>query len=448
MPKAFIENLKSLDYTTMTPIQKESLPLILDKKDVIAQAQTGSGKTIAFGIGLVNALEVKDFKIQSLVLCPTRELANQVASEIRKLARFIHNVKVLTLTGGVPYKPQVNSLYHGAHIVVGTPGRVLKHLNEGNISFDRINLAVLDEADKMLDMGFSEDIHQIMQALPQKRQTLLFSATYQDNIDALSKEVLSNPITVSIEKTIKPKIATSFYKTDESSKTSLLPSLFSTYEVQSVVIFCNTKIKCDALYDDLYDLGFDVLVLHSEYEQKERDETLTLFANKSYPILIATDVAARGLDIDDVDMVINYDVPKDATTYTHRIGRTARANKEGNAITLVSDDELELFEDIQDDLETTFEFSDANSLVDNLDFKLDAPFRTLYINGGKKNKVRAGDILGSLIQGVGLTKEDVGKITTFNFFTLVAVKKEVEEKAYKGLTRGKIKGKYFKIYKR
>ncbi len=428
----------------MTPIQKESLPIIFDGKDIIAQAKTGSGKTVAFGIGVLNRLNVKRFRIQAVVLCPTRELANQVANEIRKLARCMHNVKVLTLCGGMPYKPQVNSLYHGAHIIVGTPGRVLKHLSEENMSFDEVNTLVLDEADRMLDMGFNEDILSIIKMMPNKRQSLLFSATFPEDIDSLSQTILKNPTKVSVISNEIVQVDEYFYQVNNENKTALLPAIFSTFNVKSVVIFCNTKMTCDSLFDELDGLGFDILVLHSDFEQRDRDETLTLFANKSYPILIATDVAARGLDIDDVDMVINYDMAKDSSVHTHRVGRTARANKSGRAITLVNEYDLENIDEIQEEIH----FSNTQDLQDDLSFKLDAPYRTLYINGGKKHKVRAGDILGSLIQEVGLQKEDVGKITIFNFYTYVAVKKEVEEKAFKGLENGKIKGKRFKIYRR
>ncbi len=428
----------------MTPIQKESLPIILEGKDIIAQAKTGSGKTVAFGIGVLNRLNVKRFRIQTVILCPTRELANQVANEVRKLARCMHNVKVLTLCGGMPYKPQVNSLFHGAHILVGTPGRVLKHLSEENMNFDDVNTLVLDEADRMLDMGFNEDIQSIIKMMPKDRQSLLFSATFPEDIDELSQSILNNPTKVSVISKETVKIEEHFYQVKDENKTALLPALFSTYAVKSVVIFCNTKIKCDSLFDELDELGFDVLVLHSDFDQKERDETLTLFANKSYPILIATDVAARGLDIDDIDMVINYDVAKDAAVHTHRVGRTARAQKSGRAVTFVNEYDLDNMDEIQENIT----YLNTEKLEDDLSFKLDAPYRTLYINGGKKNKVRAGDILGSLIQEVGLQKDDVGKINIFNFYTYVAVKKEVEQKALKGLENGKIKGKRFKVYPR
>ena len=432
----------------MTEIQEKALPALLEKKDVIAQAKTGSGKTVAFSIPIVHKLDVKRFRIQSIVLAPTRELANQIAIEIRKLSRHIHNVKVLTLCGGVAYRPQVSSLFHGAHIIVGTPGRILKHINEENINLNEVDTLVLDEADKMLDMGFTEDITKIINVLPKNRQSLLFSATYQENIDTLASFVTTNPINVKNENEEKTVIEQKLYEVESSSKTSLIPALISSNKAKSVLIFCNTKIQCDELSNNLYDLGLDVLTLHSDLEQKQRDETIIFFSNKSYPILIATDVASRGLHIDDIDLVINYDIARDLETHTHRIGRTARAGKGGLAISLYNNYEDE---DKIEDIKQSFDdvkFERTEYISDDLEYKIDSDYRTLFINGGKKQKVRAGDILGALTAGVGLAKNDIGKINSLDFCSYVAVKKEVVKKALDGLSNGRIKGKYFKIYEK
>jgi len=445
--KEFLSNLDSLGFDKMTEIQAKSLPFLLDEKDVIAQAKTGSGKTVAFSIPIVCKLDVKRFRIQSIVLAPTRELANQIAIEIRKLSRHIHNVKVLTLCGGVAYRPQVASLFHGAHIVVGTPGRILKHINEENIDLKEVKTLVLDEADKMLDMGFLEDIGKIIEVLPKNRQSMLFSATYQENIDNLAKFVTKNPINIKNENEEKVIIDQKLYETKDDAKTSIIPALISENKAKSVIIFCNTKIQCDALSDDLYDLGLDVLTLHSDLEQKQRDETIIFFSNKSYPILIATDVASRGLHIDDIDLVINYDLARDVETHTHRIGRTARAGKGGLAISLFTPDEEDKVEDLKAEFDT-LQFERVEQLNDDLDYKIDSDYRTLFINGGKKQKVRAGDILGALTAGVGLAKDDIGKINSLDFCSYVAVKKEVVKKALEGLSNGRIKGKYFKIYEK
>ena len=432
----------------MTEIQEKALPALLEKKDVIAQAKTGSGKTVAFSIPIVHKLDVKRFRIQSIVLAPTRELANQIAIEIRKLSRHIHNVKVLTLCGGVAYRPQVSSLFHGAHIIVGTPGRILKHINEENINLNEVDTLVLDEADKMLDMGFTEDITKIINVLPKNRQSLLFSATYQENIDTLASFVTTNPVNVKNENEEKTVIEQKLYEVENNSKTSLIPALISSNKAKSVLIFCNTKIQCDELSNNLYDLGLDVLTLHSDLEQKQRDETIIFFSNKSYPILIATDVASRGLHIDDIDLVINYDIARDLETHTHRIGRTARAGKGGLAISLYNNYEDE---DKIEDIKQSFDdvkFERAEHISDDLEYKIDSDYRTLFINGGKKQKVRAGDILGALTAGVVLVKDDIGKINSLDFCSYVAVKKEVVKKALDGLSNGRIKGKYFKIYEK
>lgn len=447
LSKEFLTNLNSLEYTNMTPIQQKSLPLSLQNKDLIAQAKTGSGKTVAFCIPLLNKIDVKNFRIQSLILAPTRELANQIAQELRKLSRHIHNLKVLTLCGGVPFKPQVVSLFHGAHIIVATPGRVLKHIKEENIKLENINTLVLDEADKMLDMGFYDDIIEIINSLPKNRQTLLFSATYEKNIEKLALNILKNPEFVKVENEEKVHIKQKFYNVDESNKTALIPALISSNKAKTILIFCNMKITCDKLADDLYDLGLDVLTLHSDLDQKQRDETIILFSNKSYPILIATDVASRGLHIDDVDLVINYDLSLDEKIHTHRIGRTARAGKGGIAISLYNSNDYDRVELIKD---TFSDIKEENiiDIEDDLSYKIDSNLRTIFINGGKKQKLRAGDILGALTAGIGLNKDDIGKIDILDFASYVAINKEKLEYVLDKLSKSKIKGKYYRIYEK
>ena len=382
-----------------------------------------------------------------MILAPTRELANQIALEIRKLSRHIHNIKVLTLCGGTPFKPQVLSLSHQAHIIVATPGRVLKHIEQNNIDLQNISSLVLDEADKMLDMGFYDDIMEIINSLPKKRQTLLFSATYEKNTEKLASNVLINPTIVKVENEEKVHIKQKFYEVLEDSKTALIPALISQNKAKSILIFCNMKIKCDQLADDLYALGLDVLTLHSDLEQKQRDETIILFSNKSYPVLIATDVASRGLHIDDVDLVINFDLSLDEKIHTHRIGRTARAGKGGLAISLYTQNDMdrvfaikEVFADIEEE--------NISNVEDDLSYKIDSPQRTIFINGGKKQKLRAGDILGALTAGIGLSKEDIGKIDILDFSSYVAINKEKIAYVLTELSKSKIKGKYYRIYEK
>jgi ATP-independent RNA helicase DbpA len=380
-------------------------------------------------------------------LAPTRELANQIALEIRKLSRHIHNLKVLTLCGGTPFKPQVLSLSHGAHIVVATPGRVLKHIEQNNIDLENINTLVLDEADKMLDMGFYDDIMSIINTLPTKRQTLLFSATYEKNIEKLASNVLLNPVVVKVENEEKVHIKQEFYYIDEENKTAFIPALISSNKAKSILIFCNMKIKCDKLADDLYALGLDVLTLHSDLEQKQRDETIILFSNKSYPILIATDVASRGLHIDDVDLVINYDLSLDEKIHTHRIGRTARAGKGGLVISLYTQNDFDRVEIIKETF-SDIEDKSIDSVEDDLSYKIDSELRTIFINGGKKQKLRAGDILGALTAGIGLQKDDIGKIDILDFASYVAINKEKISFVLERLSKEKIKGKYYRIYEK
>lgn len=380
-------------------------------------------------------------------MAPTRELANQIALEIRKLSRHIHNLKVLTLCGGTPFKPQVLSLSHGAHIIVATPGRVLKHIEQNNIDLENINTLVLDEADKMLDMGFYDDIMSIINTLPTKRQTLLFSATYEKNIEKLASNVLSNPVVVKVENEEKVHIKQEFYYIDEENKTAFIPALISSNKAKSILIFCNMKIKCDKLADDLYALGLDVLTLHSDLEQKQRDETIILFSNKSYPILIATDVASRGLHIDDVDLVINYDLSLDEKIHTHRIGRTARAGKGGLVISLYTQNDFDRVEIIKETF-SDIEDKSIDSVEDDLSYKIDSELRTIFINGGKKQKLRAGDILGALTAGIGLQKDDIGKIDILDFASYVAINKEKISFVLERLSKEKIKGKYYRIYEK
>lgn len=447
LSKEFLSNLQSLGYTTFTPIQEKSLPFSLANKDLIAQAKTGSGKTVAFCIPVINKIDVKNFKIHSLILAPTRELANQIAQELRKLSRHIHNLKVLTLCGGMPFKPQALSLSHGSHIIVGTPGRVLKHIKEGNINLENLNTLVLDEADKMLDMGFYDDIMEVIDILPTNRQTLLFSATYEKNIEKLASNILKNPSFVKIEEEEKISIHQKFYMVNESEKTTLIPALISTNKAKSILIFCNMKITCDKLADDLYEMGLDVLTLHSDLEQKERDETIILFSNKSYPILIATDVASRGLHIDDVDLVINYDLSLDEKIHTHRIGRTARAGKGGLAISLYTQNDFDRVDVIKDTFDDIQEES-IDKLEDDLSYKIDSELRTIFINGGKKQKLRAGDILGAMTAGIGLDKNDIGKIDILDFASYVAISKNKISFVLDKLSKEKIKGKYYRIYEK
>jgi len=439
-----ISNLTKIGYENMTPIQAEALPIILEGKDVIAQAKTGSGKTAAFGIGLLSKLDVKKFRVQTLVLCPTRELADQVAKELRVIAKFAHNIKILTLCGGAAFGPQLGSLRHGAHIIVGTPGRILKHLSKETLSLENLETLVLDEADRMLDMGFIEEIDKVLEYAPKERQTLLFSATYTNEITAISNRIQNDAVMV---KTVSTEVANNieekFYAITEGSKADTLIKIFSTYKPENIIVFTNTKIEAKELAENLAKNKIDALAIHGDLEQYERNDVLVQFANKSCPVLIATDVAARGLDIKELSMVVNYDIPHGEETYTHRIGRTGRAGKEGIAITLYDTYETQNAEEYQNG---TREFLESSSLIKSQGFEMKPQFVTLVIEGGKKDKLRAGDLLGALTGDAGLKGSSIGKIDIYDRQAYVAIERGLINEAHKQLSKGRIKNKNFSVW--
>lgn len=446
---SLIENLKTLSYNEMTPIQAQSLPPILEGKDVIAQGKTGSGKTAAFGLGLLHNLDVKKFRVQALVLCPTRELADQVAKEIRKLARAIHNIKVLTLCGGTPMGPQIGSLEHGAHIIVGTPGRIEDHLSRGRLKLDNLNTLVLDEADRMLEMGFVSALDLIFSLCPPNRQNLLFSATFPDEVKPIAKKLMTNPVTIEVASTHDENtINQSFFKVDDNRHRShAVRLLLQDTQSESTVIFCTTKRDVQELAHDLKDYGFNVLALHGDLEQRDRDQTLTRFANKSVSVLVATDVAARGLDIDSLDTVINYHISSDPEVHVHRIGRSGRAGAKGQAYSLFADKEANKISRLESFLNIEVVES---PLPDNsvLDKPMVGPkMATLQIDGGKKQKVRAGDILGALTSKGGIAGSDVGKIQLADSWAYVAVDAKKANIALNKISEGKLKGRSFRVRK-
>jgi ATP-independent RNA helicase DbpA len=444
----FIANLESMGYQSMTPIQRQSLPIILQGKDVHAQAKTGSGKTAAFAIGLLHHLDVKTYQAQALVLCPTRELADQVSKEIRRLARPIPNIKILTLCGGTPLGPQLASLEHQPHIVVGTPGRILKHLNKGTLKLDSIKTLVLDEADRMLDMGFHDDIMRIIEQMPEQRQTLLFSATYPGEIKAISDNIQKSHESIQVESLHDDSnIKQLFFEVKRGERTAALIALLAHYQPRSSVVFCNRKEQCKQLAKELKQHRFHALALHGDLEQKERDEALVQFANKSSSILIATDVAARGLDIKDLDAVIIYELSPDPEIHIHRIGRTGRAGNAGLALSLFAASEAPKVNAIEDYQEQPINFEEISSLQAQDSFKLKPAMVTLRISAGRKSKVRAGDILGALTKNTNLPGKQVGKIDIFDMVSYVAVEQAIASQALKILSEGKIKGKMYKVRK-
>lgn len=445
-----LKNLDSLEYKEMTPIQAQSLPPILSGKDVIAQGKTGSGKTAAFGLGLLEQLKTKQFDVQSLVLCPTRELADQVAKELRRLARATHNVKILTLCGGMPFGPQIGSLEYGAHIVVGTPGRIEEHLRKGHLKLDQLNSLVFDEADRMLDMGFQEAIDDIVEYLPEKRQTLLFSATFPVEIQTIADRIMHKPVMVKVESQHDEDTISQHFYTVKNDEERLLAVrlLLSQFRPESAVVFCNTKKITQEVVNELLGNGFTALALNGDLDQKEREQALIRFANKSISVLVATDVAARGLDIDALDMVINYHIAHDPEVHVHRIGRTGRAGSKGMACSLISKKESFKVERLADYLSIDIDAESLPSLNALNKPPVQAAMATIRIDAGKKQKLRPGDILGALTAkgGVEIAGKQVGKIDVFDNWAFVAVEKGLVKQAAQKISRGKIKGRSFRAW--
>ncbi|MGM0633170.1 MAG: ATP-dependent RNA helicase DbpA [Pseudomonadota bacterium] len=442
---ALLKNLDALGYTAMTAIQSRSLPPMLAGSDLIGQARTGSGKTAAFGLALLQKLDVRRFRIQSLVLCPTRELADQVAAEIRRLGQQLHNIKVLTLCGGAPIGPQIGSLEHGAHIIVGTPGRVEDHLRRRTLALDDVNMLVLDEADRMLEMGFQESLEAIFAQLPPKRQTLMFSATFGGDVKVTAERIMQDPVHVEVEEVhADSRIEEHFYRVaDDGERLTVLRLLLQQIRPTSALVFCATRRDVDEVAATLSRHDFSALPLHGDMEQKDRDRTLVRFANNSVSVLVASDVAARGLDIGGLDLVVNYHVARDPDTHLHRVGRTGRAGASGMACTLFDAREAHRVRRLAPD------FSDAPWPPKSL-LKAKTPWPemvTLQIDGGKKQKLRPGDIVGALTGDGGIAGDAIGKIQVTDTRAYVAVRHDVVGAALKQLGEGRMKGRSFRVRK-
>ena len=448
LPATQIDNLKRLGYANMTEIQRQALPEALAGHDILAQARTGSGKTASFGLPLLNKLNPRFFGVQALVLCPTRELATQVATELRRLAKFQDNLKILILSGGVSIGPQIGSLEHGAHVIVGTPGRIKDHLRKQTLNLEQVETLVLDEADRMLDMGFSDDIHHIVGHIANKRQTMLFSATYPTNIEKLSDELLTDPVTVRIESVHQASsIDQQVIRCQKSQRFDALERALAHFNIQQAVLFCNTRQATEDVCQQLRDLGFTARALHGDLEQRDRDQVLTQFKQGSSHFLIATDVAARGLDVDDLPAVINVELPRDPEVYTHRIGRTGRAWKSGLAISLVSDSEdykLAAIRDQQDADPTELAFDE---LAEQTPSPTQLATATLCLAAGRKHKLRPGDILGAITAGKVIPGNAVGNIDILDYVSYVAIERPLAREAVRILNQGRVKGRTIKARK-
>lgn len=445
LSEAMQSNLNALGYHELTPIQAQCLPEIINKKDVIAQAKTGSGKTATFGIGLLHSLKPQIFQTQALVICPTRELTEQVCNELRRLARAVPNTKIITLCGGKAMAGQLASLEKNPHIVVGTPGRLLQHLEKNTLDVSQLATLVLDEADRMLDMGFLNDIEQVIAKTPSSRQTLLFSATYPDDIKKVSRSVQKNPVDIKVESVHQEtQIQQHFYALKTHSKEQALLAVLKHYQPTSAVVFCNRKQQCDDLTQFLGQNGISAKSLHGDLEQNDRDRVLVQFTNNSCRILVATDVAARGLDIKELPLVINMDLPHEPEVYLHRIGRTGRAGSVGTAVSLFEPADTPKVIAIENVSKQALPINDLSTLNAAQPFNSDATMVTLCINGGRKDKLRAGDILGALTAKQTIAGDAIGKIDRFDRLTYVAVDRAVRDQALKLLNNGKVKGRQFK----
>jgi ATP-dependent RNA helicase DbpA len=437
-----------LGYTEMTEIQARALPTALAGRDLVGHARTGSGKTAVFGLALLHRLDLSIRTPQALVLCPTRELAEQLVGALRALAVGLAGVRIITVTGGSPSRDQAAAIAAGVHVIVGTPGRVLQQLELERINPENLRVLVFDEADRMLDMGFEEQVDAILKLLPTERQTLLFSATWPAVMDGLSARVQRDPVTIGAAELVDPELLRRrAILCRREDRDLAFYDLLANREPTPTLVFCETREQCRNVTDGLRSRGAAALALHGELEQRARDEVLVRFRNGSARILVATNVAARGLDVDGVGLVVCYEVSPDPDVHIHRVGRTARAEAEGEAVVLVAlgGKEERRLADIDAHLgtpipRTTFDGEAADSLD-----AWTAAWRTLVVFGGRRDKLRAGDLLGALTRGVGLDGEDVGKIVLTDRRTWIAVRADLARKAMDALNAARIKKKRFRV---
>ena len=502
-----------MGFEEATPIQSQAIPVILEGKDIIGQSQTGTGKTAAFGIPLLERINPDDRRLQALILCPTRELAIQVSEEFRKLLKYKDNIRVLPIYGGQPIDRQIAALRKGTQVVIGTPGRVMDHMRRRTIKAETVQMMVLDEADEMLDMGFREDIETILVKIPEEHQTLLFSATLSPEILDITKRFQKNPEFIKIvrkELTV-PNIEQSYFDVKEKTKLDALCRIIDVYDPKLAMVFCNTKKRVDDLVEMLQGRGYFAEGLHGDLKQAQRDKVMQKFRNGTIEILVATDVAARGIDVDDIDVVFNYDVPQDEEYYVHRIGRTGRAGKAGKAFTFCVGKEIYKLRDIMRYTKTKIQqqklptLSDVEEMKTNIylekikgiieeghltkyihlvDRLMEEDYTSidiaaallkdhlsdvnaddidalddinlggtelyggegekmvrLFINAGKKSKIRAKDIVGAIANEAGIPGKTLGEIAIFDEYTFVDVPNEFVRDILHGMKHAKIKGK-------
>ncbi|MFY7928622.1 MAG: ATP-dependent RNA helicase DbpA [Oligoflexus sp.] len=448
LSRSLKEGLAELGFTELTPIQAQAIPLILEGHDVIAQSKTGSGKTAAFTLPMLDKIHLAGRALEGLILCPTRELCAQVTREVRRLGRRLPGLQVLSISGGEPGRLQAMNLEKGVHIVVGTPGRLLDHLERERLDLSRIRTLVLDEADRMLDMGFREDIEKILKAAPRNRQTLLFSATFPDSIAEISAvhQRQAQRVTIETDKQAEPAIEERIHIVSSSDKLSALHRIMEDERPEAAIVFTNHKASVAAITEALGTWGVSADGLHGDLEQIDRERVMVRLRNGSIRVLVATDVAARGLDVQDLDLVVNYDLPLKPETYVHRIGRTGRAGKDGLAISLVAKGETRRLEEIEAYVARALRRQELKLQKQTRALCHASSMTTLSIGGGRKDKLRPGDILGALTgEAGGLKATDVGKIEIHDRISYVAVSQEIGRLAVERLRQGRIKGRKFSV---
>ena len=443
-----LKAVAELKFVEPTPVQAAAIPLALEGRDLRVTAQTGSGKTAAFVLPILNRLigpaKIR-VSIKALILLPTRELAQQTLKEVERFSQFTF-IKSGLITGGEDFKVQAAMLRKVPDILIGTPGRLLEQLNAGNLQLNEVEVLVLDEADRMLDMGFYDAIEDIIVKTPERRQTLLFSATYPAGIKQLSSKFMRNPQQVKAEALhTDSQIEQRFYEISPEERMSAVTKVLGHFRPQSCVAFCFTKQQVQETVDHLTSKGISAVGLHGDLEQRDRDQVLAMFANRSTSVLVATDVAARGLDIDALDMVLNVELARDSEIHIHRVGRTGRAGEKGVAISLVAPSEAHRAQAIEQLQKAPLNWETLDTLTSQGGAPLLPAMSTLVIGAGRKDKVRPGDILGALTGDAGIPGAQVGKIAIFDFQAYVAVDRTIAKQAAQRLSEGKIKGRVLRV---
>lgn len=446
LSESLLTVLQELGFENATPVQEASIPHLLEGRDVIGQSKTGSGKTVAFSLPILERLDLGADRVQALILCPTRELCAQVAREVRKLGRRHPGLQVRTISGGEPMREQVSALRRGVHVVVGTPGRVLDHLRRENLDLGGVRTLVLDEADRMLEMGFQDDIETVVEQTPQNRQTVLFSATFPERIEEMSSSHQRDPVRLAIESEQDvSSIRQLFLEAEGEQKLKALLWTLGHFEYETALVFCNFKATVAELESKLHLEGVSVACIHGDLEQYDRDKVMTLLRGQSIRVLIATDVAARGIDVSELDLVVNYELPSQEEIYTHRIGRTGRAGAEGVAVSILDRRERSRISAIGESTGAGLQPCEWTDRPNGEVLRRPAKMQMIQIGGGRKDKVRPGDILGALTgEAGGLSAADIGKIEIRDKASFVAVKLELSAEAARSLNNGKIKGRRFR----